>query len=119
MRFSKPPPVGQVDIANVVLYKSGTTLAVVDTGGTVEFTAYLDSAAAQLAPYEEVLLVTSHGHADHVGNNAWVDTLGVPVTHLMSAHDIAAMRDGSKSTSTSTSLSGVAVTHRQRIRPSN
>jgi len=83
----------EVDVANAVFYKSGSTLVVVDTGGTAGFVPFLDAAAARLRPYDKVLLVSSHGHADHVGNNNWIDTLGVPARHVMSLHDLAAMRD--------------------------
>lgn len=84
---------GEVDVANVILYKSGSTLVVIDTGGTAEFVEYLDKAAKQLEPYDEVVLVTTHGHADHVGNNAWIDTLGVPARHYISARDLTLMRE--------------------------
>jgi len=83
----------EIDIANALLYKSGTTLVVIDTGGTAGFVQYLDEAAQKLRPFQKVLLISTHGHADHVGNNAWIDTLGVPATHLISAHDLAVMRD--------------------------
>lgn len=84
---------GEVDVANALLYNSDGTLVVIDTGGTAGFVEYLDTAAARLAPYEAVLLISTHGHADHVGNNAWVETLGVPATHFISAHDLYGMRD--------------------------
>ncbi|MCP4381171.1 MAG: MBL fold metallo-hydrolase [Hyphomicrobiales bacterium] len=84
---------GEIDVANALLYKSGTTLVVVDTGGTAEFAGYLDAAAKRLAPFDDVVLISTHGHADHVGNNAWIDTLGVPATHLISTHDLGVMRD--------------------------
>lgn len=84
---------GDVDVANALLYIIGETLVVVDTGGTADFTTFLDEAAQQLAPYDEVLLISTHGHSDHVGNNAWIDTLNVPARHYISAHDLETMRD--------------------------
>jgi glyoxylase-like metal-dependent hydrolase (beta-lactamase superfamily II) len=84
---------GEVDVANALLYNSDGTLVVVDTGGKAGFVPFFDEAAGQPAPFDEVLLVSTHGHADHVGNNAWIDTLGVPASHYMSAHDLNAMRD--------------------------
>lgn len=84
---------GEVDVANVILYRTGSTLVVIDTGGTSEFIQFLDAAAEQLRPFDEVVLITSHGHADHVGNNAWIGTLGVSATHYISAHDLGLMRD--------------------------
>ena len=84
---------GEVDVANALLYKSGSTLVVVDTGGTAGFVRYLDAAAKRLMPFDRAVLVNTHGHADHVGNNAWIDTLGVPAEHFISAHDLTLMRD--------------------------
>jgi glyoxylase-like metal-dependent hydrolase (beta-lactamase superfamily II) len=84
---------GEVDVANALLYKSGSTLVVIDTGGTAGFIQYLDAAAKRLMPFDRAVLVNTHGHADHVGNNAWIDTLGVPAEHFISAHDLPLMRD--------------------------
>lgn len=84
---------GQVDIANALVYKTKETLVIIDTGGTAEFIQHLQTAVDRLKPFAKILLISSHGHADHVGNNAWVDTLGAPVTHVISSHDLEAMRD--------------------------
>ena len=67
---------GEIDVANALLYKSGSTLVVVDTGGTAGFIQYLDAAAKRLMPFDRAVLINTHGHADHVGNNAWIDTTG-------------------------------------------
>jgi glyoxylase-like metal-dependent hydrolase (beta-lactamase superfamily II) len=83
----------EIDIANALLYKSDTTLVVIDTGGTSGFVQYLDTAAKQLMPFDKVVLISTHGHADHVGNNAWIDTLDVPATHYISSRDLVMMRD--------------------------
>jgi glyoxylase-like metal-dependent hydrolase (beta-lactamase superfamily II) len=83
----------EIDIASALLYKSDTTLVVIDTGGTSGFVQYLDTAARQLMPFDEVVLISTHGHADHVGNNAWIDTLDVPATHYISSRDLGLMRD--------------------------
>ncbi len=81
------------DVANVVMYKSGSTLVVVDNGATPEFRKYLDEAADQLRPFDKAILIITHGHTDHTGNNGWIDTLGVPATAYMSDHDLEMMRD--------------------------
>jgi glyoxylase-like metal-dependent hydrolase (beta-lactamase superfamily II) len=39
------------------------------------------------------LLINTHLHLDHVGNNDWIETLGVPTRHYISAHDLVLMRD--------------------------
>ena len=83
----------QPDIANSLMYKAGTTLVVVDTGATPSFIPLLNKAAEQLRPFDAVLLINTHLHIDHVGNNGWIDTLGVPARHYISAHDLVLMRD--------------------------
>lgn len=81
------------DVANVVMYKAGSVLVVIDNGATPEHRTYLNAAADRLRPFEEAVLVITHGHADHTGNNAWIDTLGVPARGYMSDHDLATMHD--------------------------
>src|SRR3954452_17197385 len=66
----------QPDVANCLMYKTGATLVVVDTGATAAFIPLLNRAAEQLRPVEAVLLINTHLHVDHVGNNGWIDTLG-------------------------------------------
>jgi glyoxylase-like metal-dependent hydrolase (beta-lactamase superfamily II) len=83
----------QPDIANCLMYKAGTTLVVVDTGATASFIPLLNRAAEQLRPFEAALLINTHLHVDHVGNNGWIETLGVPTRHYISAHDLIPMRD--------------------------
>ncbi len=65
----------------------------IDNGATPAHRTYLNQAADQLRPFGAALLVITHGHADHTGNNAWIDTLGVPAQAYMSDHDLATMRD--------------------------
>lgn len=84
---------GEIDVANALLYRTGDSLVVVDTGGTEAFRQALDRAAASLRPFQDVLLVNTHGHPDHVGNNGWIESLGLPFRHLVSAHDLVLMRD--------------------------
>jgi glyoxylase-like metal-dependent hydrolase (beta-lactamase superfamily II) len=81
------------DIANVVMYKAGPVLVVIDNGARPEHRAYLNAAADQLRPFREAVLIITHGHADHTGNNAWIDMLGVPARAYMSDHDLATMHD--------------------------
>lgn len=83
----------QPDIANCLMYKAGATLVVVDTGATTSFIPLLNKAAEQLRPFEAVLLINTHLHVDHVGNNGWIDTLGVPARQYISAHDLVLMHD--------------------------
>ena len=83
----------EIDVASALLYRSGSTLVVIDTGGTAEFAEFLDNATKRLGAFDEVVLISTHGHADHVGNNAWIDSLGVPARHFISAQDLTAMRD--------------------------
>ncbi|MET0916897.1 MAG: MBL fold metallo-hydrolase, partial [Burkholderiales bacterium] len=59
----------QSDVANVVMHKAGSTLVVIDNGATPGFRQYLDKAAAQLRPFDSVVLLITHGHSDHTGNN--------------------------------------------------
>ncbi len=81
------------NVANAVMYKSGSVLVLIDSGATRSFRDHLDAAARRLAPFERVMLIITHGHVDHVGNNAWIDSLGVPAMTYMSDHDLSMMRD--------------------------
>lgn len=58
------------DIANSLLYKSNNTLYIIDTGATVFFKDRIKKAAERLRPFENVILLNSHGHPDHTPNNS-------------------------------------------------
>lgn len=63
------------DIPSIVVYRKGSTLYLLDTGvGPLQRTSILHL-ADQLGPVDEVVLVNSHGHLDHLGNNDVVDDI--------------------------------------------
>ncbi|WKD36768.1 MBL fold metallo-hydrolase [Streptomyces xanthophaeus] len=84
---------GQADVANALVHRAGDTLVLVDTGVTPAFRAALRAAADSVGPWSRALLLTTHGHPDHVGNNDLADELGVPVEHGVPAPDLDQMRD--------------------------
>ncbi len=60
------------DLPTVAVYRSGGRLYLLDTGvGPEQRDAILELAkrSAAAAPIEEVVLLNSHGHLDHLGNN--------------------------------------------------
>jgi glyoxylase-like metal-dependent hydrolase (beta-lactamase superfamily II) len=84
----------QADVANSLLYRHDRVVYWVDTGATHDFVAPLHRAFQQLQPYTKIVLVNTHGHADHVGNNALLDGLGASsVEHYVPQAEIATMRD--------------------------
>ncbi|MET9610158.1 MBL fold metallo-hydrolase [Streptomyces sp. NPDC006512] len=84
---------GQPDVANALVHRTGDTLVLVDTGVTAPFRAALRAAADRVGPWSRALLLTTHGHLDHVGNNDLADELGVPVEHYVPARDVDQMQD--------------------------
>ncbi|MET9853691.1 MBL fold metallo-hydrolase [Streptomyces sp. NPDC006450] len=84
---------GQPDVANALVHRAGDTLVLVDTGVTEVFRAALLEAAGRVGPWSRALVLTTHGHLDHVGNNDLADGLGVPAEHYVPAPDVAQMRD--------------------------
>ncbi|MEU6300269.1 MBL fold metallo-hydrolase [Streptomyces erythrochromogenes] len=83
----------QPDVANALVHRVGDTLVLVDTGVTTAFRAALRTAADRVGPWSRVLVLTTHGHLDHVGNNDLADELGVPAEHCVPARDLDQMRD--------------------------
>lgn len=83
----------QPDVANALVHRAGDTLVLVDTGVTAAFRAALLEAADRVGPWSRALVLTTHGHLDHVGNNDLADELGVPVEHYVPALDLDQMRD--------------------------
>jgi glyoxylase-like metal-dependent hydrolase (beta-lactamase superfamily II) len=66
---------GSPDVANCLLHLSGETLVIVDTGATVAFPDAIRRAADSLGAWTQLLLLTTHGHTDRVGNKDLVDEL--------------------------------------------
>ncbi len=84
----------QADVAAVLLHRAGDTLYIIDTGATEDFRQPLREAIDRLAPFKRVVLVNSHGHPDHVGNNSLIDELGVrEPEHYIAQADLALMAD--------------------------
>ncbi len=83
----------QPDVANAVVHRVGDTLVLVDTGVTDAFRAALKAAIAQVGDFSRALVLTTHGHVDHIGNNDLADELGVPVEHFLPDRDLDQMRD--------------------------
>ncbi|THA87028.1 MBL fold metallo-hydrolase [Streptomyces sp. A0592] len=87
----------QPDVGNALVHRAGDTLVLVDTGVTTAFRAALRTAADRVGPWSRVLVLTTHGHPDHVGNNdladELADELGVPAEHYVPARDLDQMRD--------------------------
>ncbi|MEU2428358.1 MBL fold metallo-hydrolase [Streptomyces sp. NPDC007861] len=87
----------QPDVANALVHRVGDTLVLVDTGVTAAFRAALREAAGRVGRWSRALVLTTHGHPDHVGNNDLADELaderGVPVEHYVPAPDLDQMRD--------------------------
>lgn len=83
----------QPDVANALVHRAGDTLVLVDTGATAAFRSALRDAADRLGPWSRALVLTTHGHPDHIANNDLADELGVPVEHYVPALDLDQMRD--------------------------
>ncbi|GAA4805031.1 hypothetical protein GCM10023200_48020 [Actinomycetospora chlora] len=83
------------DVGNALVHRAGDTLVLVDTGVTEAFRAALRAAADRVGPWSRLLLLTTHGHTDHVGNNDLVDELaaerGAPAEHWIPARDVEQM----------------------------
>ncbi|MGW5343462.1 MBL fold metallo-hydrolase [Streptomyces sp. NPDC004050] len=84
---------GRPDVGNALVHRVGDTLVMVDTGVTAAFRTALREAADRVGPWARALVLTTHGHLDHVGNNDLADELGVPVEHYVPAPDLDQMRD--------------------------
>lgn len=84
---------GQPDVGNALVHRAGETLVVVDTGVTGAFRAALREAADRVGPWSRVLVLTTHGHPDHVANNDLADELGAAAEHWVPAPDLDQMRD--------------------------
>jgi len=84
----------EADVANAIIYKADDILYIIDTGAIECFAAKLKEVARMLAPYDTIILINTHGHADHVGNNDLINELeSKHKAHFISAHDLDMMRD--------------------------
>ena len=74
------------DVPSIVVYRAGKTLYVFDTGVGPEQRAVLEAQIAALGHRaEEIVLVNSHGHFDHLGNNDLLQRAAIPKKrHLIS-----------------------------------
>jgi glyoxylase-like metal-dependent hydrolase (beta-lactamase superfamily II) len=80
------------DIANSVVYKADNILYIFDTGATVFFRSRLHSAIERLRPFKKVILMNSHCHPDHVGNNSILKEInGAETEHYISRAGIAGL----------------------------
>jgi glyoxylase-like metal-dependent hydrolase (beta-lactamase superfamily II) len=87
----------QPDVANALLHRAGDILFLIDTGVTTPFRTALKTATDRVGPWKHLVVLTTHGHPDHVGNNDLADELGhdrgVAVEHHVPARDLPQMLD--------------------------
>jgi glyoxylase-like metal-dependent hydrolase (beta-lactamase superfamily II) len=87
----------QPDVANAVLHRTGDTVVIVDTGVTEAFRKALRGAVDEFVDAKRLLLLTTHCHTDHVGNNDLVDDIaserGIVAEHFVPARDVGQMLD--------------------------
>ena len=84
------PAKGEADIANVILYRPGDTLYVIDSGATPSFRPFLRKAISRMRPFRNLVLINTHGHPDHIGDNDLVmATPAVRKRHYMSRLDFS------------------------------
>src|SRR4051794_13358762 len=82
----------QPDVANALVHRVEDALVLVDTGVTPAFRAALKAATRRVGEWSRAVVLTTHGHPDHVGNNDPADGLGIPVEHFVPARDLDQMR---------------------------
>ena len=83
----------QPDVANSLVHRAGDTLVIVDTGVTTPVRAALLAATRKVGEWSRALVLTTHGHPDHVGNNDLADELGVSAEHYVPARDLDQILD--------------------------
>jgi hypothetical protein len=87
----------QPDVANALVHRVQDTVFFIDTGVTTPFRNAMRRAVDMVGPWKRLVLLTTHGHVDHIGNNDLVDELAAqrstPVQHFVPAKDLAQMRD--------------------------
>lgn len=78
----------QGDVAQIVLHRRGGVLTILDSGVFDEDREAIVRAARELGDFSRVVLVNSHGHVDHVGNNDVIYELGtIEVEHYVPRKD--------------------------------
>lgn len=76
----------QADAGSIVLHRAGNVLYVIDTGAMAHYRPLILNAAERLKPFRRVILINSHNHIDHTGNNDIIFELGVEkVEHWLAA----------------------------------
>ncbi len=88
---------GQADAGNIVLHADGEHLYIIDTGAMDHYRPVIREAAESLRPFNHVVLINTHNHIDHNGNNDVI--FEIPADshrHLMSAKAIESLRDQAK-----------------------
>ena len=84
------PAKGEADIANVILYRPRDTLYVIDSGATRSFRPFLRKAISRMRPFRNLVLINTHGHPDHIGDNDLVmATTAAHSRHYMSRLDFS------------------------------
>ena len=66
---------GPKDCPNVVVYRAGERMYVMDSGAGPVIRASIIKVMQEAGPLQAFTLLNSHGHADHVGNN---DIISIP-----------------------------------------
>lgn len=83
---------GQPDVSNTVIYRTGDTIYFLDSGATPRFRSTLLEAARSLGSVTRAVLINTHGHVDHNGNNDLLVDLDVTEReHYISERDIVKM----------------------------
>ena len=88
----------QPDVANALVHRVEDTVFLVDTGVTTAFRNAIGRAVDLVGPWKRLVLLTTHGHVDHIGNNDLVDEIAArsaarPLQHFVPAKDLPQMRD--------------------------
>jgi glyoxylase-like metal-dependent hydrolase (beta-lactamase superfamily II) len=69
------------DIPNVVVYRAGDRMYLMDSGAGRTMRASIIKATQDAGPAESFTLLNSHGHADHVGNNDLLQVIQAKEKH--------------------------------------
>lgn len=77
----------QGDVAQIVLHRQGNLLTLIDSGAFAEDRNAILRAAQQLGDVSRVVLLNSHGHVDHVGNNDVIYELASLAEHYIPKKD--------------------------------
>lgn len=85
----------QGDVAQIVLHRDGDRLTVIDSGAYPEDRESILRAARQLGDVSHAVLLNSHGHVDHVGNNDVIYELAPHSEHYMPKKDYPNLCDQS------------------------